>query len=256
MSRPPVHVEAHTWGDAPELYGPRHDYRESLVMRRVRRIAVTGGRALDAGAGAGSLAARLAAAGYRVTAVDGSPAFAERLAATMAAAPGGPHEALHGDMTALPVPGGAFDLVTCCEVLEHLEDDAAAARELFRALRPGGSLLVTVPAGPGRTDWTDEWAGHFRRYDAVGLEGLLRVAGFGAVEVRGWGFPVTGLYHRHVYSRMLRRRLDRGEEGLGGAAGGATGLAARVLRGLLEIDTPFTGRFPGWFGLIATARRP
>lgn len=249
-------MEAHTWGDAPELYGPRHDYRESLVMRRVRRIALPGGRALDAGAGAGSLAVRLAAAGYRVTAVDGSAAFAERLAATMAGAPGGPHEALLGDMTALPVPGAAFDLVTCCEVLEHLEDDAAAARELLRAVRPGGALLVTVPAGPGRMDWTDAWAGHFRRYDAPGLERLLRDAGFVAVDVRGWGFPFTGLYHRHVYSRMLRRRLDRGEAGLGGAGGGATGVAAKVLRGLLELDTPFTGRFPGWFGLIATARRP
>ena len=257
MSRAPAHIEAHNWGDAPELYGPRHDYRESLIMRRVRRLAVPGGQALDAGAGAGSLALKLAGAGFRVTAVDGSEAFAARLGERLAAAPGGPHRALRGDMSALPVPDAAFDLVTCAEVLEHLEDDAAAARELHRAARPGGLLLVTVPAGPHRMDWTDRWAGHHRRYDVAGLERLLGDAGFVDLDVRGWGFPFTGLYHRHVYRPMLGRRLARGAEGLGGGAqGGATGLAARVLRGLLELDTPFTGHVPGWFGLIATARRP
>ncbi len=139
-------------------------------MRRVRRLAVPGGQALDAGAGAGSLALKLAGAGFRVTAVDGSEAFAARLGERLAAAPGGPHRALRGDMSALSVPDAAFDLVTCAEVLEHLEDDAAAARELHRAARPGGLLLVTVPAGPHRMDWTDRWAGHHRRYDVAGLE--------------------------------------------------------------------------------------
>jgi SAM-dependent methyltransferase len=195
---------------------------------------------------------RLAAAGFRVTAVDGSAAFVERLAPRLGAAPGGPHRALRGDMGALPVDDASADLAVCAEVLEHLDDDAAAAGELLRVLRPGGALVVTVPAGPFRYDWTDRWAGHRRRYTAEGLAHLLAGAGFADVDVRGWGFPLTGLYHRWVYRPALRRRLRRGEEGLGG---GPPPLVHRVVRAALEVDTPFTGRRPGWFGLIATAGR-
>jgi SAM-dependent methyltransferase len=188
-----------------------------------------------------------------VTAVDGSAAFVGRLGPRLAAAPGGPHRALRGDMGALPVPDASAGLAVCAEVLEHLDDDAAAAAELHRALRPGGALVVTVPAGPYRYDWTDRWAGHRRRYTAEGLAGLLDGAGFAEVTVLGWGFPLTGLYHRWVYRPMLRRRLERGAEGLGG---GPPPLVGRVVRAGLEVDSLFTGRRPGWFGLIATARRP
>lgn len=249
--------EAHVWGDAPDLYGPRHDYRESLVARRVRRLGA-GGDALDAGAGAGSMALRLAGLGYRVTAVDGSEAFVRRLEGLLATAPGGPHRALAGDVGALPVADASVDVAVCAEVLEHVDDDAAAARELARALRPGGLLVVTVPANPDRYDWTDAWAGHRRRYRATELAALLAGAGLADVDVSGWGFPLTGLYHRHVYRRALRRRLARRGDAAGdaGALGAPPPLARRVLRALLEVDTPFTGLVPGWMGLIASARRP
>jgi len=242
---------AHSWGDAPDLYGPRHDYRESLIARRVRRGG-GGGDALDAGAGAGSMALRLAGLGYRVTAVDGSPAFVRRLEGLLAAAPGGPHRALEGDLTRLPVDDDAADVVVCAEVLEHLDDDAAAARELRRVLRPGGLLVVTVPAGPERFDWTDRWAGHRRRYRPEQLRALLAGAGLRDVEVRAWGFPLTGLFHRHVYRPALRRRVAAG--GAAAPGGPPHPLVRRAVRLLLEVDTPFTGVAPGWMGLIATAR--
>ena len=142
----------------------------------------------------------------------------------------------------------------CAEVLEHLDDDAAAAAELHRVLRPGGLLVVTVPANPYRYDWTDRWAGHRRRYTVPGLAGLLEDAGFASVEVAGWGFPLTGLYHRQVYRRALRRRLTAGD-GRRPVGGAPPRLAARLVRAALEIDTAFGGRRPGYHGLVAMARR-
>src|SRR5690606_13468429 len=62
-------VTTHDWGDAPELYGPRHDYREALVLRRLLP-ALPGPRVLNAGAGAGSLTLKMVAAGLQVTSVD------------------------------------------------------------------------------------------------------------------------------------------------------------------------------------------
>jgi SAM-dependent methyltransferase len=158
-----------------------------------------------------------------------------------------------GDLERLDLPDGAFDGAVCAEVLEHLDDDAAALAELARVLVPGGLLVVSVPANPYRYDWTDQWAGHRRRYTPDGLARRLRDAGFPEPEVTGWGFPLTGLYHRQVYRRALRRRV---EAGAGTAAGGAPPrLVSRAVRAALEIDTAFIGRRPGYHGLLAVARR-
>jgi SAM-dependent methyltransferase len=248
----------HAWGDAPELYGPRHDYRESLVLRRLLR-ALPGRRVLNAGAGAGSLTFKMIDAGLDVTSVDASAPFCEWVRAGLeerGVADANP--VIRGELGTgtLGLADASFDAVVCAEVLEHLDDDVAALEELAAALRPGGLLIVTVPANPYRYDWTDRWAGHRRRYTVEQLRLRIERAGFTDVDVRGWGFPLTGFYHRHVYRPMLRRRL-RVREGRGGAGlGGAPPRAlSRAIRVVLEVDTLFLGRRPGYHGLIAVARR-
>ncbi len=243
----------HDWGDTPDFYGPRHDFREALVMRRLLP-ALPGPEVLNAGAGAGSLTLKMIDAGLRVTSTEYSPElcdFVRDALRARGALDGNP--VVVGDLQRLDLPDAAFDAVVCAEVLEHLDDDAAALGELHRVLRPGGLLLVTVPADPYRYDWTDRWAGHRRRYSVQMLEERLAGAGFAGVEVQGWGFPLTGLYHRQVYRRALKRRLAAGG---GRAVGGAPPkLAARAVRALLEVDSAFVGRRPGYHGLLALARR-
>lgn len=253
MTPSPPDAGAHDWGDAPELFGPRHDYREALVLRRLLP-ALPGPEVLNAGAGAGTLTLKMVDAGLRVTSVDASPRLCEWVAGALrarGALEGNP--VAPGDVTRLDLADAAFDAAVCAEVLEHVDDDAAALAELARVLRPDGLLVVTVPANPYRYDWTDRWAGHRRRYDAGELERRMREAGFGDVRVQGWGFPLTGIYHRQVYRRALRRRL---EAGAGRAAGGPPPrLASRVVRAALELDSAFVGRRPGYHGLLAVARR-
>jgi SAM-dependent methyltransferase len=249
----------HQWGSGtgPEFMGPRHDYRESLILRRLRRD-VPDGHVLNAGAGAGSLTASLLGRGYRVTSVDMSEPFLERLRAITAEHGGAGSEVAWADLTQLPFPNGSFDGVVCGEVLEHIPDDAAAIRELRRVLRPGGVLVATVPANPWRYDWFDKWVGHLRRYTQEGMTARLRDAGFGAVAVEGWGFPVTGLYHRVAYRRLVQRRLrSRGPAAESEAVarpGPAARLALGGFRAVLELDSVFIGRYPGYFGLLVTAR--
>lgn len=246
-------IETHDWGDSPELFGPRHDYRESLVLRRLLP-ALPGPEVLNAGSGAGSLTLKLVDAGLRVTSTDASAELCEWTREALrrrGAAEGNPVVA--GDLQRLDLPDASFDAVVCAEVLEHLDDDAAALARIARVLRPGGLLVVTVPANPYRYDWTDHWAGHRRRYTAEMLAERLAAAGFTGARVEGWGFPLTGLYHRQVYRRVLRRRLAAGG---GRAAGGAPPrLLSRLVRAALEIDTAFIGRRPGYHGLLAVARR-
>lgn len=256
MTAPPAHadVRPHDWGDAPELFGPRHAYRESLMLRRLLP-RLPGPEVLNAGAGAGSLSVRLAALGLRVTSIDASPelcAFTRRALAARGLAEDNPVRP--GDLQRLDLPSGAFDAVACGEVLEHLDDDRAGLAEIARVLRPGGVAVITVPAGPFRYDWTDRWAGHRRRYTPEGLRAAIENSGLGAEEVLAWGFPLTGLYHRQVYRRALRRRLAAGG-GSASGAGAAPRALARLVRAALELDTAFLGRRPGYHGLLAVARR-
>ena len=66
-----------------------------------------------------------------------------------------------------------FDLVTALDVIEHIDRDEVAVRELARVTKPGGHLLVTVPAFPALWSEHDEINHHRRRYRAATLRDLL-----------------------------------------------------------------------------------
>ena len=71
-----------------------------------------------------------------------------------------------------------FDLALLCDVLEHVDDDAAALENVRSLLRPWGILLLTVPARPVLWSAFDKAAGHRRRYTREHLENTVRRAGF------------------------------------------------------------------------------
>lgn len=83
------------------------------------------------------------------------------------------------DATHLPFRSGSVDLLLAADVIEHLDDDGAALREFARVLRPGGHLVLTVPAFPALWGPQDVVAHHRRRYRRAGLLSLL-----GDVDVR------------------------------------------------------------------------
>ena len=87
----------------------------------------------------------------------------------------------HGNASNLPFPDERFDLVLATDVLEHVERDAEAAREIRRVLRPGGHALVTVPAFRSLWGLQDVQSHHLRRYRRPAFRRLLVEAG---LEVR------------------------------------------------------------------------
>jgi glycosyltransferase involved in cell wall biosynthesis/SAM-dependent methyltransferase len=99
-----------------------------------------------------------------------------------------------------------FDLVCAFEVLEHIEDDAAAVKEWAGRLRARGWLLLSVPAHQHRFGPSDEMVGHFRRYDPEAMRALLASCGFTEIQLRQYGFPLGYLLEagRNV---IARRRL-------------------------------------------------
>lgn len=85
------------------------------------------------------------------------------------------HHALvaRGEITALPFPDDAFDLVCAFDIVEHVEDDTQVFRELARVARDGAAIVFSVPLQPERWSSFDALVGHVRRYDTTELMQLL-----------------------------------------------------------------------------------
>jgi SAM-dependent methyltransferase len=113
---------------------------------------------------------------------------------------------------------GTFDLVVCQNVLEHLEDHEAAMAAMARALRPGGWLVLLVPAHPRLFGSLDRRYGHCRRYTRELVRDLVSEAGleladlysFNLLGVPGWwvtgkrSAPSIGARALAVYEAMLK----------------------------------------------------
>lgn len=130
-----------------------------------------GKRVLDFGAGSGTFAHALAAEGVDVTAVEPDPELRSRLTVRAGAELGG-------------IAADSVDLVYSFNVLEHIEDDAAALAQLRRVLRPGGRLLLYVPAFMLLYSRMDRRIGHLRRYRKAPLRMLVEQSGCTVDDVR------------------------------------------------------------------------
>ena len=82
------------------------------------------------------------------------------------------------------------DLVCAFEVLEHIDDDVGALAAWSRWVRPGGLLIISVPAHQHRFGPWDTAVGHFRRYGRSDLTTLLENTGFHVETVFAYGFPL------------------------------------------------------------------
>ncbi|MHB8670758.1 MAG: class I SAM-dependent methyltransferase [Acidimicrobiales bacterium] len=161
-----------------------------------------GDRLLDLGCGAGRHAFEAHRRGAQVVACDrsgeevaGARTVLEAMTTKGEAPAGALGAAVGGDALALPFADGAFDRVIAAEVLEHIDDDGGALRELARVLRPGGTMAVTVPAWlPERLCWALSRqyhsipGGHLRIYRRAELGQRLREA----------GLAETGAGHAHA----------------------------------------------------------
>jgi SAM-dependent methyltransferase len=128
-------------------------------------------RILDAGCGSGRNMVELARFGA-VTGVelaDASVALAQQR---------GAGEVVAGSVLEMPFADDSFDFAVSLDVIEHLEDDLGALRELRRTIAPGGSLLITVPAYQWLWSGHDEINHHHRRYTRRSLQRVAEQAGW------------------------------------------------------------------------------
>jgi len=182
---------------------PRAWLRWDVVSRLLDGVPTP--TVLEIGCGQGAMGARLARRG-RYLGVEPDAASGAVAEARVAAAGG---SVLPGDHTAVPA-GSTYDLVCAFEVLEHIKDDTAALADWVGFVRPGGRLLLSVPAFRSRYGPTDEQIGHYRRYDPDELGARLGEAGLVDARVTIYGWPL-GEVMEAVRNRVDRRRLATAE---------------------------------------------
>ncbi len=160
------------------------------------------------------------------------------------------------------------DVVCAFEVLEHLLDDVGALTQWRSLVRPGGSLVLSVPAWPDRYGPMDRLVGHYRRYAPPTLSTALVSAGFEAAHTVLYGWPL-GFVLEATRNRIAKHRGDPPDESTTAetsmaerSAGSGRLFQPRALAGAAVAVgvAPFSMaqrlRKDQGTGLIATARRP
>ncbi len=133
------------------------------------------------------------------------------------------------DVRSAGLPGGLpfdhrFDLVAAFDVIEHIQQDAAALKSLRAAMKPNGQLLITVPAYQWLWSEHDVRNHHFRRYTRSSLRPLVEQAGFTVQRI--------SYFNSHLFPVIAGIRLGQKLIGNKGASGEA--LPSPFMNGLLE----------------------
>jgi glycosyltransferase involved in cell wall biosynthesis/phospholipid N-methyltransferase len=137
-----------------------------------------GQRILEIGSGTGNLTRQLIPREHYV-ASDINPLYLDTLKGLLRERPY--LNVSHTDVTkgdTFPAPPGGFDTIICLNVIEHVDDDLEALRNIRRALGPGGRAVVLVPQDPNLMGTLDEVLGHQRRYTPETLAAVAKRAGF------------------------------------------------------------------------------
>jgi SAM-dependent methyltransferase len=164
------HDSTHWW------YVARRDILAAYIARHVK--PPKGARILEIGCGTGHNLPMLGAFG-EVDAIEIDPAAAaiasQRLGKPVGSSP-------LPELTG--VAEGQYDLIAVLDVIEHIDDDVAALRAMAKRLKPGGKILIAVPAHQWMWSAHDVVNHHKRRYSKATLTDALRKAGLGWSQLR------------------------------------------------------------------------
>jgi SAM-dependent methyltransferase len=163
---------------------------------------------------------------------------------------------LQFDLQRCPLPDACVDAVVLLNVLEHIEDDAAAIGHLFRILKPGGVAVIEIPAGPGLYDVYDKQLMHFRRYRRKDAVSLFENAGFHTLKASHLGFFVYPAFWAVKKKNRLFAKEQHAAEVVAKdiKSSGSSKLLSSMLN--LELKLGEKMSFPVGIRCLLTCRKP
>lgn len=202
------------------------DFR-SLNLFRMVADEVVPGTVMDVGAGGGGMVAWLLERGYDARGIDLSPRTAAA-AQDFLESRGLPRDRIRNmGLEDLIDQGETHDNVLSMDCIEHIEDDRTAFSQLVSLTRPGGRIVVTVPALMAVYGARDEAQGHYRRYEKHTLRALTEGLPVRIDKLRFWN--LLGVAPTFVNQRILGRAIDESFRY------GKPGLVPRMLRRGLSV---------------------
>jgi SAM-dependent methyltransferase len=174
-------VETHPWWWA----------RGELTLALLRKHGVHAPSSiLDVGCGWGVNIEVLERAGYNLTGLDISRRILELIDKP-------DRRLIEADIAQKPPPlHESFDSAISLDVIEHIDDDHAAVRRMADFVRPGGILVLSVPAMPELFSEFDEIQGHRRRYTPALLRAAFEESGFSLLSTLWWGAWMVPILRR------------------------------------------------------------
>jgi len=236
----------------------RAQLRWDVVRPLITAIAPQ--RTIEVGVGQGAMGARIAAMSAQSYVAYEIDETSYRQAKARIEPVGGE---VHQTTLAEGAPAPA-DLLCAFEVLEHIEDDAAALAEWSTFVSPGGHILISVPANPARFGPMDRHAGHFRRYSPSGLQALAERVGLVDAQPKLYGSPLGyGLeaVRNRIDAKKLREADALSAETLTAASGRTFQFDHHSWKSALATAGTFPFKYlqrvvPGGIGLVLSARKP
>lgn len=163
------------------------------------------GRILEIGSGIGNISAFFKESGSDITLSDIRSLYCETLRNRFTGSVVEQLDLVHPDFhNRYRHLIGAFDSAFALNVIEHINDDGLAMRNLSSLLKPGGLVLILVPAGPALYNQIDRGLAHFRRYTVKSLRQLMLQSGF--TPQRSWMFNALGIPAWITGGWVLRNR--------------------------------------------------
>lgn len=168
---------------------PRFLLRQNALKLLLKNEYIYEKNSLEIGFGAGEILKLMANKGALVTGFDFSKEAIETAKTRLSTHEYREKISITNDETSLQ--NNYYDYVLAFEVLEHIEDDESAFDKWLKYLKPGGSLIISVPAHMSKWCKNDVWAGHIRRYEKHQLLSLCKGKNITVNQLWNYGFPLT-----------------------------------------------------------------
>ncbi len=178
-----------------------HQHKRQIVHKLIKVFAGKRGKVLDIGAGTGRMLSELKQMGWQVKGVD-----TEKQAVKQSQRRGIELKLCDINKQSLPFKANSFELVLCLDTLEHLTNEVKALKEINRVTKPGGIIILTLPAYQWLYSYWDKMLGHKRRYSKQSLKKIIKAKNF---NIEYLGYFSMFIFPLAILVRLIKKLLGK-----------------------------------------------